>query len=187
MLKEILAKIKPEMEKVIFALWEEFKTLHTGKASAALVENIQIDYYGTKVSLKQMAQITTPQPNQIMIIPFDQNASKDIETSIRNSDLNLNPVSEGRQIRLILPPMTEERRRELTKVVHGKAELARVAIRNIRRATWDEIQKSEKSGQITEDDKYRGQEELNKIIEDYNQKIDSVAKKKETELMTVSG
>jgi len=184
-LDEILKKIEPEMEKVLSALWEEFKTLHTGKASAALVENLQIDYYGTKVSLKQMAQITISGANQIVIIPFDPNASRDIETSIRNSDLNLNPQSSGKQIRLILPPLTEERRKELTKVIRNKAEVARVAVRNIRRAAWDEIQKSEKSSQITKDDKYHGQEELNKIVENYNLQIDEMVTKKEKELMTV--
>ena len=185
MLDEILNKIKPKMDKVIEALQDEFRTLHTGKASAALVEGVLIDYYGTKTPLKQMAQISTPQANQIVIVPFDKNALKDIETSIRNSELNLNPIGESNQIRLILPPFSEERRIELTKVIHTKAEQCRITIRNIRRNTWDEIQELQKNGKITEDDKYTGQDELKKMIDEYNKQIEELAQKKESEIMKV--
>lgn len=185
MLDEILKKLKPKMEKVSDQLKEEFQTLHTGKASAALVEGVLIDYYGSKTPLKQMAQITTPSANQIVIIPFDKNAAKDIETSIRNSDLGLNPIGEGGQIRLVLPPLSEERRKELTKAIHSKAEQSKVVIRNLRREAWDQIQKSEKAGKITQDDKYDGQDELKKMIEDYNGEIDQLAQEKDSEIMKV--
>lgn len=185
MLSDIINNVKPKAEKILAALQEEFRTLHIGKASSSLVEDILVEYYGTKVPLKQMAQINTPQVNQILIIPFDKNASKDIETSIRNSDLGLSPVGEGTQIRLVLPPLSEERRRELTKVTKNKAEQTKVSIRNIRRMAWDEVQKAEKTHNLTEDDKYEGQEELNKIVEDYNNKIDLLAETKEAEIMKV--
>ena len=185
MLDEILKSIKPKMDAILTALANEFRTLHTGRASASLVEDLLIDYYGTKTPLKQMAQITTPQANQILIIPWDQNASKDIENSIRESELGLNPSSEGKQIRIILPPLTEERRRELTKVVKSKSEQSKVIVRNIRRDAWEKIQKSEKEGKITEDDKYDGQEKLNKLIEDHNLKIEKMCEDKEKEIMTV--
>ena len=185
MLENIINNVKPKAEKILEALQEEFRTLHTGKASSSLVEDILVEYFGTKVPLKQMAQINTPQANQILIIPFDKNSSKDIETSIRNSDLGLSPVGEGTQIRLILPPLSEERRRELTKVIKKKAELAKVSIRNIRRLAWDEVQKAEKTHDLTEDDKYSGQEQLNKIVENYNNKIDQLTEIKEAEIMKV--
>lgn len=185
MLEEILKNLRPKMERVLEALEEEFRTLHTGKASAILVESILIDYYGTKVPLKQMAQISTPQTNQIVIVPFDKNALKDIETSIRNSDLNLNPIGESNQVRLVLPSLSEERRKELTKVIHTKAEQSKVIIRNLRRDTWSEIQKLQKQGEITEDDKYTGQDKLNKITDDYSQQIAKLAKDKESEIMRV--
>ncbi len=185
MLDEILKNLKPKMEKVSDQLKEEFQTLHTGKASAVLVEGLLIDYYGSKQPLKQMAQITTPSANQIVIIPFDKSAAKDIETSIRNSDLNLNPIGESGQIRLVLPPLSEERRKELTKVIHNKAEQSKVVIRNLRRDVWDEIQKLEKAGKITQDDKYDGQDKLKKMIEDYNGEIDQLAQEKDSEIMKV--
>lgn len=185
MFEEILKKAKPKMDKMCEALSEEFQTLHTGKASSALVEGILIDYYGSKLPLKQVAQITAFQANQIIIIPFDKNALSDIEVSIRNSDLNLNPIRESNQIRLVLPLLSEERRKELAKAIHGKAEQSRIAIRNIRRETWDEIQKLQKSGDITEDDKYKAQDELKKMIEDHNQKIEKLVEKKEADIMTV--
>ena len=173
------------MEKVLGQLKKEFQTLHTGKASTVLVEGLLIDYYGSKTPLKQMAQITTPSANQIVIIPFDKNAAKDIETSIRNSDLGLNPIGESDQIRLVLPPLSEERRKELTKAIHSKAEQSKVVIRNLRRDAWDEIQKSEKAGKITQDDKYDGQDKLKKMIEDYNEEIGQLAQEKDSEIMKV--
>jgi len=184
-MENTFAKIRSQMDKIISALNGELRTLHTGKASTVLVESVLIDYYGTKVPLKQLAQITTPQANQIVIIPWDKAALKDIETSIRNSDLGINPVAESNQIRLILLPLSEERRRELTKVIHSKSEQAKISIRNIRREVWDEIQKMEKNSQITEDDKYQGKEDLDKIIEEYNSKIDKIAETKTAEIMKV--
>lgn len=182
---KILQETKPKMEKVIIALENEFRTLHTGKASAALVEDVVVEYYGSKVPLKQMAQITTPQANQILIIPWDKAALNDVETGIRNSDLNLNPIRESGQVRLNLPPLSEERRRELTKAIHNKAEQARIAVRNIRHTIWEDIQKQVKKGSATEDDKYRVQEDLNKLVDDYNEEIEKLAKAKETEIMQV--
>ena len=185
MFQDILKNAQPQMEKIVQNLTDEFRTLHTGKATAGLVEDILVDYYGTKTPLKQMAQIAVPQPNQIVIIPWDKAALGDITNSIQNSELSLNPIKEANQVRLVLPPLSEERRRELTKAVKTKAETAKVAVRNMRRGAWDEITKLEKSGKITEDDKYDGQEELNKIIKEIDDKIDQAMSKKESEIMKV--
>jgi len=179
--KEVEGKMKDALEH----LREQFKTLRTSRASAQLVENLMVDYYGTKSPLRQMAQITIPAPNQIVIQPYDRNSLGDIENAIRNSDLNLNPVNDGKVIRLTLPPLTEERRRELSKIVATYAEEAKISIRNARGEAWDSVQDKVKSGEFTEDDKFDLKNDLQKLAEKYDKEIDELAKDKESEIMQI--
>ncbi len=173
------------MDEVIQKFKEDLKTIRTGKASASLVENIQIAYYGTQTPLKNMAQISTPDAFLIVVQPWDANAIGDVENSLRNSDLGFGISSDGRVIRLTLPPLTQERRVEFIKLIHQKAESARVVLRNLREEAWREIQKEEKEGTLTEDDKYQGEKELNKLIDSFNDKIKLAIEEKERELKTV--
>lgn len=185
MLQPILNKLRPKMDEVITRLKEDLQTVRTGKASTGLVDNIFVSYYGTQTPLKQMAQISTPDANLITIQPWDNNSLGDIEIALRNADLGFGIGSDGRLIRLSLPPMTEERRLEFIKLIHQKAEAVRITLRNLREEAWREIQRLEKTGGLTEDDRYRGEDELNKMIEDYNKKIQDLIEAKERELKTI--
>lgn len=178
-------KAREPMQKALDKLKEEFRTLHTGRAQSSLVENILVDYYGTKTPLKQMAQITTPAANLIIILPWDKNSLGDIENGIRNSDLNLNPINDGRSIKLNLPPLTQERRKELSKVIHTKAEETRVMIRNLRHQIWEEVQNKVRQGELTEDDKYSIKDGLQKVISEYEGEIEKLVLDKEKEIMTI--
>lgn len=173
------------MEEVINRLSENFRSLRTGKANTALVENIGVSYYGTKVPLKQMANISLPSPNSIIIQPWDINSLKDIELAIRNSEIGINPVNDGRLIRLNLPPMTSDRREEIIKMILQTAEECRVVLRNLREDAWKEVKKIESQKQITEDDRYRAEKELNNLIDDYNRKINDLIEAKTKEIRTV--
>lgn len=170
------------MDEVVDKLSEDLQTIRTGKASAALVENIMISYYGAQTPLKNMASITTPDAFLIVIQPWDTNALSDMENSLRASDLGFGISSDGRVIRLSLPPLTQERRMEFIKLIHQKAESARITLRTLRQETWEEIQKQKKDGTLTEDDLYQGEKDLNKLIENYNNKIKTVIENKEKEL-----
>lgn len=185
MYQEIIRKLKPKMEEVLKKLGENFIQLRTGKANAALVENIQVTYYGSKVPLKQMAQISIPDASSISIQPWDANSLGDVELAIRNSELGLNPVNDGRLVRLSLPPMTSERREELVKMIHKTTEECRVALRNLREESWREVGKLKTAKQITEDDYYTAEKELKKIIEDYNLKVNKILEDKEKEIRTI--
>ena len=173
------------MQETVDKLSENFRQLRTGKANSALVENILVSYYGTKVPLKQMANISIPDPSSISIQPWDANSLGDVEQAIRNSEIGLNPSSDGRIIRLSLPPMTAERREELIKMLHQMVEECRVALRNLREESWKEVKKLESQKQITEDDRYTAEKDLNKLIEDFNSKINELVNAKEKELRTV--
>lgn len=177
--------LRQKFDQVIDKLSEDFKGIRTGRASSGLVENLIVTYYGQNTPLKQMANITTPDAALIQIQPWDKNSLGDIELAIRNSDLNLSPTNDGNVVRISLPPMTQERREELVRNISKKAEEARIALRNVRGETWEQIQKMQKSGNLTEDDKYSAEEELNKTINDYNKKIESVLKEKETEIRSI--
>ncbi|OGD66629.1 ribosome recycling factor [Candidatus Berkelbacteria bacterium RIFCSPHIGHO2_12_FULL_36_9] len=185
MIQPIVNSIRTKMNEVLEKLQDEFKNIRTGKASTAIVENLMVSYYGTQTPLKQMASLTTPDANSILISPWDQNALGDIENCIRNSDLNLNPVNDGRNVRIVLPPLTEERRKELAKMVGKISEEGRIILRNLRQEAWDQIKKLEKDGKITEDDRYTGEDQLNKMIDEFNKKIEELSEKKEEELMRV--
>jgi len=185
MLQPILNKLQPKMDEVATKLKEDLQTVRTGKASASLVDNIIVSYYGAQTPLKQMAQISTPDSNLITIQPWDTNSLGDIEIALRNANLGFGVTNDGRVVRVSLPPMTEERRLEFIKLIHQKAEAARIVLRNLREEAWREIQKEEKAGELTEDDRYQGEKDLNKMIEDANKKILEMIDAKEKELKTI--
>jgi ribosome recycling factor len=185
MVKELIEKSRPEFEKAIDHFKNELTQLRTGRASSALVENLMVDYYGSKSPLKQIASISTPEPRSILISPWSKDTLVNIEKSIRDSQLNLNPVNDGQVLRVNIPPLNEERRRELVKILSQKAEEARVTVRKQRENIWDEIQDLEKQGKIAEDDKFSGKDRLQKVVDEYNEKIDGIREKKEEEIMTV--
>lgn len=176
---------EPEFTKAVDHLKGELSTLRTGRANSALVENLEIDYYGVKTPLIQIAQIAVPEPRQISIQPYDKNALKDIEKAVQISNIGITPINDGTYIRLNIPPMTEERRKELVKVVSQMSEKARVGIRNVREDIWREIQRMEKDGEISEDDKIGGKVELQKIVDKYNDDIKNIIDAKEQEVMTI--
>lgn len=185
MLNEIYDDAKGRMEKTLKNLENEYKRLRTGRATPSLVEHIKVDYYGTSTPLNQLATITIPEPRTIMIQPWDQNVVADVEKAILKSDLGLTPNSDGKVIRINIPPLTEERRQELVKVVKRMAEEAKVAIRNIRRDANEMIKDLKKEKQISEDDQYRGQEKVQKLTDEYVSKVDELMEKKEKEVLEV--
>ena len=185
MYEGIISEKKSEMEKAIEHLSFELGKLRTGRATPSLVEDIKVDYYGNKSPLKQIASINVPEPRQITIQPWDRGAIVPIESAIRESDLGLNPVNDGILIRLIIPALTEERRKDLVKVLGAKVEEGRISIRNIREDAWKEIQEMEKEGQISEDEKFRAKDKLQAVVDEYNKKIEEIREKKEKEIMTV--
>lgn len=180
-----IKSLRQKFDQIIEKLREDFAGIRTGRASVGLVENIMVSYYGSTAPLKQMATISTPDAAQIVIQPWDKNSLGDIELAVRNSDVNLSPSSDGNVIRIALPPMTEDKREELIKNIHRKGEEARVALRSVRGETWEKIKRMEKDKQLTEDDRYSAEKELNKIIEEYNEKVESAIVDKEKEIRTV--
>lgn len=185
MFNEIVNSYRSDMEKSIEHFISEASKIRTGRANPALVEDILVDYYGTKTPIKQMAAINIPEPRQITIQPWDRSAMGVIENTIRNSDLNLNPVNDGILIRITIPMLTEERRRDMVKILNQKAEEARISIRNIREEILKEIKEAEKSGSMTEDDGFKGKEKVQEVVAEYNKKIEDIRAKKEIEVMTV--
>ncbi|MCD6149242.1 ribosome recycling factor [bacterium] len=183
--QEIIKNKEGEFEKAVEYFKTETGKLRTGRASAALVENLPVDYYGNKTPLKQVASINIPEPRLIVIQPWDTDSLANIEAAIKMSDLNLNPNNDGKVIRINIPPLNEERRAELVKVLNQKAEEARISIRGIREEIWEEIQELEKAGKITEDDKFQGKERLQEAVDEYNKKVEDIRKRKEEEIKTV--
>jgi ribosome recycling factor len=183
--KEIIEKIRPNLDKSVEYFKEELNQLRTGRASTALVENLAVDYYGSKSSLKQIASISTPEPKTIMISPWDKDNLISIEKAINESQLNLQSNNDGQVIRINIPQLTEERRKDLIKVLNQKVEEAKISIRKIREEIWDEIQELEKNGKISEDDKFSGKESLQEIINEYNGKIQDLRDAKEKDIMTI--
>lgn len=184
-LMDIYAKTKPRMQEVVDKLSDSLKTIHTGRASALLVEDIMVSHYGSSMPLKQLANIGTPDATLITIAPWDKSAMPAIELAIRNSGRNLNPNNDGSIIRIALPPMSQERREELVKLVGKMAEESRVALRNVRKDAWEEVQNETKAGVLTEDDKYVGEKDLNKMIDDFNAKVADLVTAKEKEIRTI--
>ena len=185
MYEEIKAKIKMRMGKSIDSLKEEFKKIRSGRANAGLVEGLMVDYYGNKTPLKQLASISVPEPRLIVVQPWDKGSLADIEKAFHKSDLMLTPNNDGKVIRIAVPALTEERRKELVKVAKGKAEDARIAIRNIRRDGNDEIKAAEKEGHVSEDDSKKAISEIQKITDEYIEQVNTLLEAKEEEIMEV--
>lgn len=184
-IKETIKEAEIRMKGAIQSLEEDLTGIRTGRASPALVERLQVEYYGTPVPLVQLASISVPEPRALLIRPFDATSLKAIERGILASDLGLTPNNDGKVIRLNLPPLTEERRRDLVKVVHGRLEDSRVAIRNIRRDLIKDLREFEKEKLISEDDLKKAEEELQKLTDRFIEQIDSIGFHKEREIMEV--
>jgi len=185
MYKDLIKKGKPDFDKAVEHFHHELSTLRTGRANSALVENVQVEVYGTKNPLKNIASITIPEAKSILIQPWDKSNLSEIEKAITNANLGLQPTNDGNNIRINLPPLTEERRKDLVKSLKQSAEECRVKIRNVREDIWKEVGKLQKDKKITEDEKYEAQEELKKVVDEYNEKVKELADKKEQEIMTV--
>lgn len=181
----ILDNKKFKFEDAITHLKKELMQIRTGRANPTLVENILVDYYGIKTPLQQMANISAPDSKSLLIQPWDANVIKEIEKSLQNSDLGLNPVNEGSQLRLPIPPLTEERRKELAKIVSEKAELAHVSIRNVREEIWKELKDLKNNGDISEDDMFGQQKELKKVVDEKNSLIKVILNDKKKEILTI--
>lgn len=180
-IKEVLIKF----ERAVSHLDQELSTIHTGRASVSLVDSIMVEVYGSKQSIKQIASITIPEPKQILVQPWDKSIISSIEKAIRESDLKFSPVNTGDSIRINIPELTEERRKEYVKVVHEKGEEAKVTVRTARQDTWNEIKKTKVDGRIGEDEMYRGENLLQHEVEKINKTIDEKVRAKEAELMEV--
>jgi ribosome recycling factor len=183
--KEVEAHIKQRMEKALADLQHEMAAIRTGRASLSLLDHIRVDYYGTPTPLNQVANLHVPEPALITITPWDSSQIGPIEKSIRTSDLGLNPANDGKMIRLPIPPLTEERRKDLVKKVHAAAEHHRVAVRNIRREGNEASKKLLKDKKITEDDDKKAHDEIQKMTDGYMGKIDQAAKTKEKDILEI--
>lgn len=185
MIKDILKEAETRMHAAVKKLGDDLAGIRTGRASPALVEKLPVDYYGTPTPLIQLAAISVPEPRSLLIRPFDPASVKAVERAILASDLGLTPNNDGKQIRLSLPPLTEERRRELVKVVHHRLEDARVNVRNIRRDSHNDMREFEREKLISEDDLERGEEDLQKVTDRFIEEIGKVGQHKEQEIMEV--
>ena len=185
MIKETLKDAETRMQGAIDALEEDLATIRTGRATPALIEKMPVDYYGAPTPLQQLATISVPEARALMIRPFDPTTIKQIERAILASDLGLTPNNDGKVIRLNLPPLTEERRRDLAKVVHNRTEEARVAARNVRRDIVKDLRDFEKEKMISEDDMKRAEEELQKLTDKMIALIDQAGERKQKEVMEV--
>ncbi len=182
---DVFADVEHRMKSAVDALQRELNTVRTGRASPALVERLTVDYYGTPTPMQQLATIHAADARTLTIQPWDKHALGDIEKAILKSDLGINPTNDGTLVRLMLPPLTEERRRELVKVVHKKVDEAKVAVRNCRRDGHDTLRDQEKAKEITADDLKRGTDRLQKLTDRYIAEMDKVGQAKEQEIMSV--
>ena len=182
---EIIADCKDKMAKAVEHLRDEFSRVRTGRATPALVEKLRVDYYGSEVPLQQLAGFSVPEPRLLVIQPYDKGAVSAIEKAIQQSDLGINPNNDGQVIRLAFPPLTEERRKELVKVVKHMAEEGRVSIRNVRRAARHDLDGMAKDGDVPEDDITRAEKELDKLTHAHEAEIDKALEHKEAELLEV--
>lgn len=185
MTKKILAEAEEKMKKAISVVRSEFGTVRTGRASVSLLDRIMVDYFGTPTPLNQLATVSAPEPRLLMIQPWDKSILSNVEKSVLQSDLGLTPSNDGTFIRLPIPPLTEERRRDLVKVVKGLAEEGRVSIRNIRREANETLKAAEKRHEISEDDLYRMEEQVQKLTDRYIKEVDEMLTHKEKEIVEV--
>jgi len=185
MIKEVVGDMKSRMEKAVEALRKDLGKVRTGRASTALIEGLIVDYYGTPTHLSQMATLSVPESRLITIQPWDASAMSSIEKAIQTSDLGINPSNDGKIIRLSIPQLTEERRREMVKLAKKYSEDAKISIRNCRRDANELLKELEKEKDISEDELKRSQDEVQKITDDYVKKIDSVIANKEKDIMEI--
>ena len=185
MLKDEYKVYEDKMKKSIEAVISDFDTVRAGRANASVLNRISVDYYGTPTPIQQIASVGSPDPRTLVITPWDASALKGIEKAIQESDLGINPQNDGRVIRLVFPQLTEERRKDLAKQVKKYSEEAKVAMRNIRRDGMDYVKKLKKNSEITEDDLRDGEEQLQKITDDYVKQAETAAKKKEQEVLSI--
>ena len=185
MLKDEYKIYEEKMKKSIESVANDFAAVRAGRANASVLNRIHVDYYGTPTPIQQIASVASPDPRSLVITPWDASALKGIEKAIQESDLGINPQNDGKSIRLSFPQLTEEHRRELTKDISKRGEEAKVAIRNVRRDFMDELKKMKKNSEITEDDLRDGEEQLQKITDDYVKQAETAAKKKEQEVLSI--
>lgn len=181
--REVVCECESKMKKAVEILQDELKAVRTGRASAGLVENLKADYYGTPTPLKQMAALVTPQADMIVIKPFDPSSIKEIEKTIKNSDLSIAPIVDGKLIRLSIPPLSEERRKQLVQQAKQAGEQTKVSIRSIRRDANKQLERRQKDKVITEDDLENGKKQIDDITGECTDKVDSVVKSKSNEIM----
>jgi ribosome recycling factor len=182
---DVINQTEDKMKKAVAALIREYASLRTGRAAPALLDRITVDYYGTETPIKGMANISVPDARTLQIQAYDRASVQLIEKAIQKSDLGLNPSSDGNTIRLSIPPLTEERRKDLVKVAKKATEEGKVALRNIRRDEMDQLKKIEKAGDITEDERKRGEEKIQKLTDRYVKEMDEALSAKEKEIMEV--
>ncbi|MFW5873129.1 MAG: ribosome recycling factor [Bacillota bacterium] len=185
MIGQVEQKTEKKMKEVLDSVKEEFKTIRTGRARPSLVENIIVDYYGSQTPIQQMAKVSAPEARQLIIEPWDKNALENIEKAIMKENLGLTPNNDGNIIRINIPQLTEERRKELVKVANEKAEQGRISIRNIRREANEELEELEDASEISEDNMHRGLDNIQDLTDKYIEKIDETLEKKKEEIMEV--
>jgi ribosome recycling factor len=180
-----LNNARERMEKVLETVRREFAGVRTGKASPALLDSVRVEAYGSMLPLNQVGTVSAPEPRMLTVQPYDKSQIKAIERALRESDLGLNPSNDGNLIRIPIPPLTEERRREYAKLLHKYAEEGRVAVRQARQHANDDIKKRQKDGELSEDEARRSQDQVQKLTDEYVHKVDDLLKKKEAEVMEV--
>jgi ribosome recycling factor len=185
MFKKVMKKTEKKMTKVYESTKKDFNTVRTGRARPSLVESIRVNYYGTQTPIDQLAKVVAPEARQLIIEPFDKNVIENIEKAIMKANLGLTPNNDGSVIRINIPQLTEERRKELAKIIHEKAEDGRISIRNIRRDANEELEQLEEDGEISEDNFHRGLDNIQELTDDYIENIDNLLEKKEEEIMEV--
>jgi ribosome recycling factor len=184
-IEDFVSEATRKMDRSVEAAAHEFNTVRTGRASAALLDRIQIDYYGTMTPLQQLATINVPEPRMLTIQPYDPGSIKNIERAIQESDLGLTPSNDGKIIRLPIPQLTEERRKELVKIVRGLAEEGRVAVRNVRRDAMHHLKELVRNGDVGDDEERRAEERVQKLTDEHVARIEEMLKRKEAEIMEV--
>ncbi len=185
MYQPLLKNLETSMQKSVAVFKEEIKKFHTGRATPVLVENIMVDYYGSKSPIKQIASINIPEPRMIVISPWNKDDLVSIDKAIGESDLKVNPQNDGESIRITLPAMTEERRMELVKLLNKEKEKSKISIKQMREEVWDDIKKMEEEKKISEDDKFKAKEDLQKIVDKYNNELTEIADRKEEEIIKI--
>lgn len=182
---QLISHLEEKISKTKATLKEELNTVRAGRANPSLLDKIMVDYYGSPTPLKQMSNVSVPDPRTLMIAPFDPKSISEIERALNTANLGINPSNDGKAIRLVIPQVTEERRKELTKTIKAMGEEAKVAVRNVRRHTNDEIKKEEKAGELTEDDVKAEMDKVQKLTDDAIKSIDEIILTKEKEIMEV--